>query len=409
MKLRFLEPGPGLISGFKGFRLNPANATASVTSIIFGVTGAFVLFANVASGAGLSVTQAVSWIMAGNIVSCAATIFLSLHYKQPIVLMPSLSALLITGPMLMQFSMNEMVAGYLLSAVIVLLVGIFGLIGKIEQALPLPIVMAMIAGSFMGNGLKLVKGVAEQPLVGGIIVGSFLLAHFLKKIPPLLIAVIAGTICCIFLLPMQVNMATVGFGVPIFAVPSFSPRVLVSMTLPLAAIVLSGFWRANGVLRVNGYETPLNTIVRVSGLASIAGAFFMGHAVNMAGPMIAIVGGKEAGKEKHRYAASVLGAAGLLVAGVFSGFILPFVLALPAAVSDIFAGLALLGLFTSSLEIAFGSKKFLKGALTAFIVAMSGVSAVGIDAPLLALVFGVLVSLLTERECFKREPERRQA
>lgn len=401
MKRKSIAPGPGLMRGLSDLRTNPANVTASITSIIFGVTGAFVLFANIASSAGLTTSQTVSWIMAGNIVSCLATIFLSLFYRQPIVIMPSLTALLIMGSMFTQYSLNEIVAGYIMSAAIVTLVGMLGIIGTIERLLPLPIVMAMVAGTFIPFAQKMVNGVVAQPLAGGIIVGGFLLAHlFFRRIPPLLIAVICGILCCVFLIPIQVDPSSVGFGHPVFYVPSFRPSVFVSVTIPLVLIILSGFWRANGILRANGYDAPLNSIVTISGIISILGGFFMGHAANTAGPMIAIVGGKDAGKREDRYTASVLGTAGLLMAGVFSGFILPYVCALPTAISDIFAGLALIGLFTNSLEIAFGSKQFQKGAFTAFIVGMSGFSGFGIGTPVWALVFGMIVSLLTERTSF---------
>lgn len=398
----FFEPGPGLSSALKDFKISPASVAAAVASIIFGVTGAFVLFANVASGAGLSVTQTVSWIMAGNIVSCVSTILLALYYKQPIVIMPSLTALLFMATMFSQFSINEISAGYIMSAAIVLLIGVLGIIGKIEKILPLPIVMAMIAGTFISYGPKMINGVIEQPVVGALIIGSYLFAHLsIKRIPPLLIAIIIGAIGCFFLIPFSIDTSSVGFVLPTFAIPSFNMRVFLSMTIPMALIVLSGFWRGNGVLIANGYAPPLNTIVKVSGIAAMIGAFFTGHAINVAGPMVAIVGGEEAGDQKNRYVASVLGTAGLLLTGIFAGFILPVVLAFPTSVSNIFAGLALIRLFTSSLEIAFGSKRFLMGAFTAFIVGMSGFSAFEIGAAVWALFFGIIVSFFTERECFR--------
>jgi benzoate membrane transport protein len=93
--------------------------------------------------------------------------------------MPSLPALLIMAPMLSKYSLGEMVGGYLLAALVIFMFGAFGIIGKIGKALPIPIIMGMIAGVFMSYALQMIDGVRNQPIQGGIIIGSFLLAHIL--------------------------------------------------------------------------------------------------------------------------------------------------------------------------------------------------------------------------------------
>jgi len=374
MKQMF-EPGPGIKEGLHDFKINVSNFTAFITACVFGITGAFVLFASVAANANMTDQQAVSWIMSGTVLGSIATIFLCMYYKQPIVIMSSLPALLVMEPMFAKFELREMVAGYLLAAVIIFLMGAFGIIGKLGKLLPIPIIMGMIAGVFMNYGLKMVEGVIAQPTVGGLIIGSFLLAHLLfKKIPPLLIALIVGIVATFLLVPFNLESTSLKFYLPVLIMPEFNPGIIFSVTVPLVLLVLADTLKGYGVLCANEYKPPLNTNTLVAGLVSAVASFSLCHAVSMAGPVTAIVGGSDAGTKKHRYVASVLNAIMMMFAGILAGFILPFVKAMPSDITHIIAGLAMLGLFTSSLEIAFGSKKYIKGAFTSFIIGMSGFS-----------------------------------
>jgi benzoate membrane transport protein len=398
---RTTERGEGIKAGMRGFKINAANFTAFVTASVFGLTGAFILYANVAAAANMTDGQAASWMMSGTVLGCIATILLCLYYRQPIVIMPSLPALLIMAPLFSRYSLGEMVAGYVLAALVIFLFGTFRIIGKIAQVFPVPIIMGMIAGVFMSYALQMVDGVRNQPVAGGIIIGAFLVAHILpKKVPPLLAALFAGVIATFVFEPTPIDTSLFRFYPPLFVSPAFNQSIVFSVTIPLVLLVLADTLKGFGVLKANDYEPPLNTNMQVAGLVSLVAAFFLSHPVSMAGPVTAIVGSRAAGDTRYRYVASVLNAVVMLLAGIFAGFVLPFVKNLPSDIGHIIAGLAMLGLFTSSMELAFGSKKHVKGAFTAFIVGMSGFSLWGISAPVWAIAFGSIVSFLTERkEC----------
>jgi predicted benzoate:H+ symporter BenE len=101
-------------------QFNADNVTACITAVVFSVTGAAILFANVALKANLSTYQAASWVMSLYLIGGTFSIIMSLYYKQPFYFAPSLSALLIMGPMFTMFTLSEMVAGYLIAGVIYL-------------------------------------------------------------------------------------------------------------------------------------------------------------------------------------------------------------------------------------------------------------------------------------------------
>lgn len=398
---KLYEPGPGIGEGLRDFKINASNFTAFAAACVFFITGALILFASVATGADMTMQQAVSWIMSGTIFGSVATILLCLYYKQPIIILPSLPALLVMGPMFKIFGIREMVAGYLLAAVILFLIGAFGLIGRIGKILPVPVIMGMIAGVFMSYGMKMADAVKSQPLVAGSTIAVFLLAHVLfKKVPPLLIALTTGILLTFLLLPFKMDTTAMQFYLPVFVSPVFNPRIVFSVTIPLVLLALADTLKGYGVLCANEYKVPLNTSTFIAGVVSFAASFFLSHSIVLAGPVTAILGGSSAGPRKHRYVAAVLNALSMIIIGILAGIVLPFVKSLPSGVSGVIAGLAMLGLFTNSLELAFGSKKFQLGAFAAFIVGMSNVTIWGIGAPVWAILFGIIVSLFAERRHF---------
>jgi benzoate membrane transport protein len=405
MRIPF-EQGSGIREGLRDLKLSIHGLTAFITSFVFILTGAVILYANVATGANLTTRQAVSWIEGGVIPGAAATIFLCLYYKQPIIVLPSLPALLVMGPMFQIFSLREMIGGYILAGMILFFIGAFGIIGKIGKLLPIPIIMGMIAGVFMSYGIKMVDAVMTQTLVSVLTIGAFLLASlFLKKIPPLLIALAVAIAATFLLLPFKMDTSAIRLYAPVFLTPVFSPRILLSVTVPLVLLSIADTLKGYGVLRANEYEAPLNATTMVAGALSVLSAFFLSHTSSQAGPVTAIIGGSSAGEKNTRYTAAVLCALGVILIGVLAGVALPFVKALPAGVSNVVAGLAMLGLFTSSLEIAFGSKKFQVGAFTAFIVGMANVTLFGVGAPVWSILFGIVVSLFVERRDFSMSGE----
>ena len=60
---------------------------------------------------------------------------------------------------------------------IVLLLGVSGVVGRIMRWLPMPIVMAMIAGALTRFGVGAVESVGAAPLIAGTAVVAFSSLH----------------------------------------------------------------------------------------------------------------------------------------------------------------------------------------------------------------------------------------
>jgi benzoate membrane transport protein len=155
------------------------------------------------------------------------------------------------------------------------------------------------------------------------------------------------------------------------------------------------------VLMAQGYKPPNSAMAIYGSVVGLIASFFGGHATNIAGTMTAICSAKEVGEKESRYASSVMNGVFFSTFGLLASIIVPFVIAMPIVIVNVVAGLAMLGILINSLKTAFSDSKFQMGAFFALIIGISGVSFFNISAPLWAILGGLLVSFLIEKDHFK--------
>lgn len=400
-----IEPGKGFKDLKKDWKCSSHSLFAALTAMVFVISGAIPMLASVADSAGMSSGQATSFVMCSMLVGAVISIAASLYYRTPFYFAASLTAIVVLKPMFQQFSLAEMVGGFVIAGIAVFIIGYTGLMGWIGDHLPLPVVLGMVAGVFMSYGLDIISSITSDPLSGCIIAGSFVVFPLItKKVPPHIVALTAGIVCAIFIHKMSFAGAgsDAGLALPVFTGPDFSGSVLLTVSLPLVIMALADVFKGYGVLKSNGYDLPLNTITSLSGLGSILAAFGLGHTISLAGPVMAILAGKEAGEKDKRFTGAVIYCIGVVVVCILLGILIPVIMQLPDMVMSLICGLAMTGLLMSSLQGAFGAGKFQMGALAAFLVGLSKLTLFGIGAPVWAVVFGLIVTFGMEREQWKK-------
>ena len=399
-----MESGPGIREGLRDFRLNASNISSGITGMVFSVSGIVVIFSNIANQAGLSQTEIISWMFAAFLLGGLMSVFFSLYYKMPLVFTNSLPGMMLVGTLYAMFGMREMVGGLVMAGVVVFLVGISGLMDLIKRILPIPIVMAMVAGVFLSYAVKMVTAVMNDTLVCGLVlVGYLATMRLFPKAPAQLIALIIAAIMVIATGSITVPINEMQFGIshPIFVAPVFTWKAFVSVSIPVALLALADSIKGYGVLRTNGYNPPMNAVTTIGGLVSIFAGFALSNVIGFAGVGTAIVATDAAGPKERRYAASVIKNLFSILLALLLGFVFPLLHGLPTEVSNMLAGLAMLSLFTGSLSTAFGGRTFKLGAFTALVIGLADVSIGSIGAPIIALVAGTVVSLLAEPGDFR--------
>ncbi|MDR3539522.1 MAG: benzoate/H(+) symporter BenE family transporter [Desulfosporosinus sp.] len=400
------EHGPGLASGLRDLPryLNVNTVTTGLVAAVFGCTGPALIVLNAATKGHLTTVQAISWLFGIYFLGGLVSVLMALYYKQPICGAYNIPAAVMLVSSLSMFSLNQAVGAYIIAGVLVFILGVSGLIGKVMRLLPLPIVMAMIAGAMIHFGTGIITSTQSSPYIGlAALIGFLILPRISKKIPPVLGALVLGIIVAGVVGGLHWSGEQYKFIAPRLVMPQFTLNAVFSIAIPLAALVIgSENAQAIGVLTGQGYQAPVNMITMVSGIGSILVSFFGGHNVNIAGPMTAICATEEAGENKEgRYAAAVVNGVVFGGFGLIASIAVAFVSDLPKDLIGIVAGLAMIGVLISAFNEAFSSKKFKHGAFFALVIAMSGVTLLKISAPFWALVGGAIVSFLVEPKDFE--------
>jgi benzoate membrane transport protein len=371
---------------------------AGITGFVWYAFGTVPLHVAVSGQLGLTTHQSSSWMFIVWFTGAIASIGLSLCYRQPIPITWTIPGLVYLGTLAGQYTIAEMVGANLLAGGLIIALGLMGIGARVMAWLPLPIVMGMFAGSILSYATRLVSTMVSDVVVAGITAMAFLVGRAIKRpgVPPLGFAVVAGGIAVYMTgatatVPIQWVAPTIG-------VPqvTFSTSAFVAITLPMLILALGlGNVQGIGFLIAQGYGVPANIVTVVVGMSSVANALFGGHPAIVARTGVAILAAPDAGPQPCRYWASVVAASLTILLAVAATPVMSLMGALPSSYVFALAGLAVLSALQDAFEKAFGGRlRF--GALTAFVVAATPFSIVGITSAFWALVVGMLASLVVE-------------
>src|SRR5687767_2795744 len=274
-----------------------------------------------------------------------------------------------------------------------LLLGLSGWVRRAMEAVPMPIVMAMVAGVFLRFGVDLVLAFRDALWIALPMTVAFVV---FKRIPPLIAAMIAGAIAIWLLGAFKPPPgALFALAAPNLYLPQFSWAAMVELVVPLAITVLA-VQNAQGIaiLATNGHQAPVNAITAACGAGSIVTGLLGAVSTCLTGPVNAVLSSTG---EKHR---QYTGALCFALLGIAFGLLAPFftrlLLATPPAFIATLAGLAMLKVLQSAFTASFGGR-FSFGALVCFLVTVADVPILRIGAPFWGLVLGLAAARLLER------------
>ena len=145
----------------------------------------------------------------------------------------------IGGGLLSHFSLNEAIGAYLVANVLVILLGASGLIDKVMKWIPLPIVMGMIVGVMIRFATEMIKSVTISPLLAGSAIIVFLLSsRFLKKVSPVLSALIVAVLLAVVTNSFHFKNVQEALVLPHVVIPTFSLNAIISIGIPLALLII---------------------------------------------------------------------------------------------------------------------------------------------------------------------------
>ncbi|MNO62759.1 Inner membrane protein YdcO [compost metagenome] len=371
-------------------------AVAGFIATVISYAGPLVIIFQAAQTAHLSRELLSSWVWAISIGSALLGIGLSLRYRVPVIIAWSApgSALLVT--LLPGISMNEAVGAYLLSSLIIVVVGISGAFDRIISKLPGAIAAAMLAGILFSFGTGLFVSLQGKPL---LVLSMFVTYLVCKRLLPryaVMAVLVVGCAMALFTGQLHSEALVVGLATPVWITPTFTLSAALNIALPLVVVALTGqFVPGMAVLRASGYHTPASPIIASSALGTALLAPFGCHGLNLAAITAAICTGREAHEDPgRRYVAGVVGGFCYLVLGIFGATLVSLFTAFPKELIAALAGLALFGAIAGALANAMAVPNDREAALVTFLTTASGMSLFGLSAPFWGLIFGMAAHLL---------------
>ena len=373
-------------------------AATAFVAFLFATSGPVVIILSVGARGGLSESDIASWIFAAFCLNSVISIAFTLAYRQPLVFLWSIPGAVLVGPALGHLSFPEVIGAFVATGLLMLLLGLSGWVRRAMDAVPMPVVMAMVAGVYLRFGVDLVLAFRDGLWIALPMTAAFVLLTMvpMRSLPPLIGALITGAIAIAVLGAFKPPPgALFALAAPNLYVPQFSWAAMVELVVPLAITVLA-VQNAQGIaiLAGNGHQAPVNAITAACGVGSIVTGLVGAVSTCLTGPVNAVL--SSTGEKSRQYTSALFFSLLAIAFGLLAPFFTRLLLATPPAFIAALAGLAMLRVLQTAFTASFGGR-FSLGALVCFLVTVADVPMLHIGAPFWGLLFGLAASWLLER------------
>jgi benzoate membrane transport protein len=393
--------GPRSLLGPFGF----VELVNAVVAILFATSAAVAIVLTAARQGGLSEADIASWLFGSFFVNGLISLVFCLYYRQPLLLLWTIPGTVLVGQALEHASFPQVIGTYYATGALLLLLGASGWVRRCMRALPMPIVMAMVAGVFMQFCLNVIFAIRDGMAIAAPMTAAFLLLSAYPRLGRMVPAPIGALVVGVVAIAVTGGLApSAGFELawaqPSLHMPEFSWPIMVELVVPLAITVLAA-QNAQGfaLLKAAGHRPPVDAITAACGIGSLIAAAFGTVSTCFTGPANAIL--ISSGDKDRHYAAGVLAALLAMLCGICAPMLTRLMLATPKAFIATLAGLVLLRVLERAFVVAFSGGVPL-GALVTFLVTVANVPILSIGAPFWALLAGCAVAWLLERDALRR-------
>lgn len=373
---------------------------AGFLAVLISYSGPLIIFFQAAQRAHVSTDMMVSWIWGISIGAAVSGIYLSIKYKTPVITAWSApgTALLVT--LFPNVSLNEAVAAYITSAIVIFLIGITGYFDKLLKWIPQDVAAGMMAGILFQFGIGLFTASDSMPFIVFSMLIVFLIAKRLMPRYTMIWVLAAGVLLSLILGKMNPVDVSFNLAIPQWISPEWTWNSTLNLAVPLILVSLTGqFLPGMAIMKLSGYDTPAKPIITVTSIASLAVACVGGITIVLASITAALCMGKDAHELKEkRYIAGIANGIFYILGGLFAGSIVMLFSLLPKELVAALAGLALLGAIATNISVAMKNDSQRDAALITFLATASGMHFLGLSSVFWGICIGVIAHfILTPR------------
>ena len=373
--------------------------SAGIVAAITGFASSFALVIAGLQAVGATPGQASSGLLILCVVVAATCMILPLWLRIPISFAWSTpgAALLLAAGATGTFSFSDVVTAFIVCAVLIVLCGLWPALGRWITRIPKPLASAMLAGILFPICLTPFVAIADTSVtlyVLPVVVTWLVLFRLAPRwaVPAAMAVAIVAIL--VFAGTDWLGDSRIAPHIE-FVAPTINPAVIVSIGLPLFIVTMAG-QNVPGIVVMNtfGYSVPPRAALVGSGSASVLGALFGGHVINLAAITAALMASPEAHPDKDkRWIATFTSGIVYLLLGLGAGLATALVTAAPPILITAVAGLAVLGALITGITSALEDPRHRVAAIITFLVVASGVVILNIGSAFWGLLMGGVVML----------------
>ncbi|MFJ1589780.1 benzoate/H(+) symporter BenE family transporter [Kitasatospora albolonga] len=388
---------------------------AGLVTVTVSCSGPLLVVLAAAAAGHLSDEQTASWVWAACVGSGVTCAVLSWWTRMPVITAFSTPGAAVLVGSLGNYSYPEAVGAFIVSGLLMALIGLTGVFGRIMRRIPPGIVAGMLAGVLFSFGAGLFSALDTAPLPVLAALATYLAVKQRSPRYAVAGALVAAVLATAVAPGFHSTPIDIGWTLPVFTAPEFSGSALVGIAIPLAVVTMASQNAPGlGVLAACGYRPNDRLLLTATGLTSSALAPLGGHAVNLAAITAAISTGEESHPDpRRRYVAGLASGFFYLLTGVCGAALVGLFAALPAELIAVIAGVALLGTISSSLAQTLADERGRDASVVAFLTTASGVTLGGIGSACWGLLLGLAthaaLSVLPVRRRGRRDQEKNPA
>jgi benzoate membrane transport protein len=369
---------------------------AGLVAVVIGFASSVALIYQTVINLGGDAGLASSWILTLGLSMGITSIALSYYYRVPILIAWSTpgAALLIANTQ--NFNLNEAIAGFMFSALLIFLCGITGWFEKLINKLPFQLASAMLGGILVNFGIDVFNQMNEAPLLVIVMLFSYLICRQLMPKFTMLFVLIISVVFAWQLELMTFTAFSWQLSEFSYVSPEFNLSAILGIGIPLFLVTMAAQNLPGiAVLKAHNYKAPVSSILSVTGFVNMLAAPFGAYAINLAAITAAICMTKDVDKDpKKRYWAAISGGGFYILMAISAGYLMQAFASLPNALIYSLAGMALFTTITSSIQQALYDDKMSEAAIITFLVTASNLSLWNINSVLWGLIAGSITLLI---------------
>lgn len=367
---------------------------AGFVAVLVGFTSSVAIVFQAAQGFGATPAQITSWIWALGLGMGLCSLVPSVVLRKPVMVAWSTpgAAVLATAGAAGGFTMGDAVGAFVVSSVLIVIVGASGLLERVARRIPPEIASALLAGVLTRFGIQAFAALETALPLVLLMVFSYLLGRRLLPRYAVVITLAASVLWVLGAGQMSWNLQSAELAAPVFVAPQWSLSAIASLAIPLFVVTMaSQNLPGIAVIRASGYDLPVSRLITLTGLMSLVLAPFGAFALNFSAITAAICMGSEAHEDRgRRYTAAVSCGALYILIGLFGAVVTGLLTSFPKELVVAIAGIALLGTIGNGLASALKSEQHREAALITFLVTLSGVTLMGVGSAFWGVVAGSL-------------------